>query len=61
MTFFVLWIFIGGGNSQAIATDHYSTLAECEAAKTAIVQVYGDNSFKDIADKQVMCLEAKVK
>lgn len=61
-TFFVLWIWAGVGNSQTMAIDHYATLAECEAAKEAIVNHYGKDSWSgsklyDNAE----CLEAKVR
>lgn len=62
MSFFVLWIFIeAGSNAQAIATDHYDTLAECEAAKAAIIGLYEQNYFKPFNSDRINCIKAEVK
>lgn len=58
-TFFVLWIWIGSGNTQTMAMDHFATLAECEAAKVAIAKHYPGYYGDKIKDNMV-CLEAKV-
>jgi hypothetical protein len=58
--FYVLWILIEGGRSDAVATDHYATLKECEAARAAILEVYSDDYFERVSKRQIMCLEAKV-
>lgn len=39
ITKFVLVVFIGFGNSQTIAIDHFDTSAECEAVRKAVLTV----------------------
>lgn len=59
-TFFVLWIWSGIGHSQILAMDHYDTLDDCEAAKTAIVEYYKD-SWNQTIERDMVCLKATVK
>lgn len=60
-TFFVLWIWAGsaGGRSQTIATDHYATLAKCEAARSAILS-HAQQRSPHLRDEHVACLEVTV-
>ena len=60
-TFFVLWVWIGSGNSQTLAVDHYSTKAECEAAKSAITIHHADSWYGSSLKQNMVCLEATVK
>lgn len=57
--FYVLVILTGSGHGESFGVDHYSTLAECEAAKAVITEHVEDTS--PFFDKKIFCLEAKVK
>lgn len=64
-TFFVLWVFIGnpGNGTQSIATDHYVTLAECQAARAVILSHTRSNSAWSsdlVKSDKIVCLEATV-
>ena len=55
---YVLIIWIGAGNSQTLAIDHFDTEAECLAAKAAI-EIVLDEGFA-VNKQWNSCLQVKV-
>ena len=64
--FYILWFF---SPYNDIATmDHYDTRSECEAARSAIVEIYKDlyprnlsDNGKNWVDTSIECIKVEVK
>lgn len=57
--FFVLYVFAGSGNDQSTFMDHFDTLVECEAAKSALVRGTAGWWQGRVYLDYAICLEAR--
>ena len=58
-TLYLLYAVAGMGNTQAIALDHFDTMAQCDAARTVLLQATEDWWNGGVRGNSTVCLRVE--
>jgi hypothetical protein len=58
-TLYLLYAVVCCGNAQAVALDHFETMAACDATRTVLLQATEDWWEGHLKDKYTVCLRVE--